>query len=259
MFSSIAEFKNDDGCKYTPLEVAQWLEDLADEAERNLSRIPSPKEPALRRLTADAAIQAGLGRFFAWKIRAAVLWSIEAGDAAVKAYKDARKAWVELAERAKGVYVADISYGPQPHLRGHWLDRLPAIDADIADMERARQPGGMADPDKIAKMLARPQRPAIACHIPPAHFRPGQPLEIALSFAKTEGSPVRLFYRHVNQSELWRSAEMHWRDEAYRAAIPGDYTRSPYPLQYYFTPGKNIYPGFNPNHTGLPYFVVRSS
>ena len=46
------------------------------------------------------------------------------------------------------------------------------------------------------------------------------------------------------------------------ALLPAIYTRSPYPLQYYLIvskpEGKNIYPGFNPNLTGLPYFVVRS-
>ena len=35
------------------------------------------------------------------------------------------------------MYVADITFGPLPHQRGHWSDRLPAIDADIAAMEQA--------------------------------------------------------------------------------------------------------------------------
>jgi hypothetical protein len=55
---------------------------------------------------------------------------------------------------------------------------------------------------------------------------------------------------------------MDFHDGAWRTAIPAAYTRSPYPLQYYFVvsepAGKNIYPGFKPNLTGLPYFVVRS-
>ena len=258
MFASIAEFAlhaDEPGSKYTPLEVAQWLEDLADEAERNLSRIQSPKDPALRRLTTDAAIQAGLGRFFAYKIRAAVLWSMQSGDAALKAYRDARKAWVELSERAKGVYVTDISYGPQPHLRGHWLDRLPEIDADIADMERSKLQGGKALPQR--------QRPAVACrHTPAARFRPGEPLDIALSFPGKEGAQATFLYRHVNQAETWQQTGMEFHDGAWRTAIPAGYTRSPYPLQYYFVvsgpAGKNIYPGFHPNLTGLPYFVVRS-
>jgi hypothetical protein len=259
MFSRIADPV--DGSKYSPLEVAQWLEDLANEAKRNLARIPSPRHAGLRRLTIDTDIQAGLGRFFAGKIRAAALWSIGDGDGALKAYRKARQAWAELAERARGVYVADISYGPTPHLRGHWLDRLADIDADIADMEQRAK--SMVH-SGYSGIIGQPARPAIACRHPPAsRFRPGEPLEIALSFPHQEGSGAEFFYRHVNQAETWRQDGMQFRDEAWRAVIPADYTRSPYPLQYYFVvsqaAGKNIYPGFNPNLTGLPYFVVRSS
>ena len=54
----------------------------------------------------------------------------------LKQYREARAAWAELANRAKGVYVTDITVGEHPQLRGHWLDRLPAIDADIAAIEK---------------------------------------------------------------------------------------------------------------------------
>jgi hypothetical protein len=257
--------------KYSPVEVAQWLEDLADEAERNLSRIAAPKSPELRRLAADAAIQSGLGRFFAYKMRSAVLWSIyqRTGDdtaraEALKQYRAARKAWAGLAAAAKDVYMPDISYGPQPYLRGHWLDRVAAIDEDIADMERAKAAAGEPAGKSVAAVLGRPSRPVPACrHMPPANFRPGEPLEIALSFSKGDGRQVALHYRRVNQAEAWQSAGMSWRDQAWRAAIPAGYTRSPYPLQYYFeigeSGGRTIYPGFNPNLANQPYFAVRQT
>jgi hypothetical protein len=254
LFASITE-ANSDGRKYTPLEVADWLEKLAIEAQRNLASVASSEKPAVRRLTIDTAIQADLGRFFAWKIRAAVLHSAKARDQALEAYRNARHAWASLSERAKNVYVADLSYGPQPHLRGHWLDRLAAIDADIADL--AKTAGG-------GKPIPAPQRPAIACrHTPAPRFRPGEALEIALSFSGQEGRSAECFYRRVNQAEAWRQSAMQFRDGAWRTAVPAGYTQSPYALQYYFVvsepAGKNIYPGFNPNLTGLPYFVVRSS
>jgi hypothetical protein len=72
-----------------------------------------------------------------------------------------------------------------------------------------------------------------------------------------------LHYRRVNQAERWQLSEMQWRDAAYRAQIPASYTGSPYALQYYFEvregKEKNIFPGFHPNLTGQPYFVVRSN
>jgi hypothetical protein len=55
---------------------------------------------------------------------------------------------------------------------------------------------------------------------------------------------------------------MEFRNNAYRASIPGSYTDSPYPLEYYFEfkerPDKAwLYPGFAENLANLPYFVVR--
>ena len=40
-----------------------------------------------------------------------------------------------MGTRAKTVYASDISYGLSPMRRGHWADRLPAIDADMATLE----------------------------------------------------------------------------------------------------------------------------
>ena len=40
-----------------------------------------------------------------------------------------------MAERAKNVYRANMSYGSIPKRSGHWLDRLPGIDADMAAMK----------------------------------------------------------------------------------------------------------------------------
>ena len=49
-------------------------------------------------------------------------------------YRAARAAWAETAGAARGVYQDDLAFGPEPHLRGHWADRLAAIDADLAAM-----------------------------------------------------------------------------------------------------------------------------
>ncbi len=43
---------------------------------------------------------------------------------------------MELAEQAKAPYVHDITYGHDYFMHGHWLDRLPAMDDDIGDMEK---------------------------------------------------------------------------------------------------------------------------
>ena len=83
------------------------------------------------------------GRFFAARFRAGTLYAIyertgdsAALDEALKRYRTARDVWAKLSESAK-VYAADITVGEQRWLRGHWSDRLAAIDADIADMAKA--------------------------------------------------------------------------------------------------------------------------
>lgn len=267
--------------KYTPLDVAQWLEDLAraatEQQARALSAARDRQAPALRRVLADVAIQAGTGTFFAHKLRSAVLWSLyersgypAALTEALKAYRAARDAWAAMAQRAKDIYVADITYGPNANMRGHWFDRLPGIDADLADMEARLTHGVVSDatlaPAAVQRamtiVLARPQRPSVtARHTAARRFDPGKPLEIAVSFEGGGSRTVNLLYRQADQSQSWRSADMTGGPGAYRGTIPADYTASPYPLLYYFevhqTDGSALYPGFGPDLAGQPYFLVR--
>jgi len=213
-------------------------------------------------------IQAGIGRFFAAKLRSGVLYRIyeqtgapEALDESLKKYREARAEWAGIVETAKPVYKADITVGETPHLRGHWADRLAAIDADIALLAKQARPSGSVDAAVIRAALSRPKRNSVACsHRPAATFRPGQPLNLELSAA----APVtaRVYYRHVSQAERYRTAEMEGKDGTYRVTIPGEYTNSPYPLEYYFELRQGsssawLYPGFSPDLNNQPYFVVR--
>jgi hypothetical protein len=268
--------------KYTALDVAQWLDDLSTEAFRQQAaaavRVADKDSPEFRRTATDVAIQAGIGRFFAYKLRSAVLWSLyqTTGDRtalaeAMKAYRVARQAWVSLAEVAKPVYAADITYGLNANMRGHWMDRIAGIDGDLGDMEKrlseAAPSGAPVDAvvaQRAVRMaLARPQRPKLeGHHTPAAGFDPGKPLELSISFAPGNGRKVNLLYRRADQSQRWQTQEMQTRDNQFRGAVPSAYTDSPYPLLYYFEVhergGSGIYPGFTPDLSNQPYFLVRS-
>ncbi len=286
IFSSINEFAQEllDGKrsgKYTPVEVAQWLEDLAERAAKSLAEAEAAAQekdsPEYRRLAIDIALQIGLGRFFAGKLRSGVLYGIhersrdrEALEASLKAYRAARETWAHLANQAKDVYVPDITVGERPHLRGHWMDRLPAIDGDIEDMAKRLQAveAGGTRPARAAaavtEALGRPERPAVACeHVPAERFRAGEPLEIGLTVPAGSGvTSVRLHFRRVNQAERFQSSDMRGRGNGFQGVIPREYTRSDYPLQYYFelrsAPDSAwLHPGFNATQTNQPYFVVR--
>jgi hypothetical protein len=264
--------------KYTPIEVARWIEDSAAAATASLARAERQAArkdpPEYRRLTVDIAVAAGLGRFFAAKFRAGVLYRIfeRTGDRAaleqvLRAYRAAREAWAGIAARTKGVYMADITVGEERQLRGCWGDRLADIDADIAGVEAkldSANPAQASGPAAraIAEVLGRPQwRTAAGRHTPPAQFQPGRSL--ALEFAgEKDYAGVRLDYRRVNQAERWQSEPMRSAGRLWRAEIPSEYTESPYALQYYFEVREGperaaLYPGFGEQLTGQPYFVVR--
>ncbi|MBN1507648.1 MAG: hypothetical protein JW955_12425 [Sedimentisphaerales bacterium] len=274
--------------KHTPLEVAQWLVELARTAMRHLreaqSQIADRHSAVFRRLAVDVAIQSGLGRFFAAKLRAAVLYAIydRAGDTtalseALKAYSAARNAWARMAKVPQDVYVPDITFGLEGQLRGHWLDRLAAIDEDIADMQKrvdtppAEGQTTAASPTTVAQAiqtaLDQAERPtARVSHTPPSTFRPGQPvpIELALPDPQPLVKTVRLVYRQVHQALAYQTVDMQVQDNRYSATIPGQYSDSPYPLEYYFElydgAGQAwLYPGFDATLANQPYFVVRQA
>lgn len=178
--------------KYTPVETAQWLEDYASEAAINLAkaeaRLKDKRSPDFRRMAIDVSMQAGLGQFFGAKFRSGVLYAIfeKSGDPtalqeALKAYQKARAFWADLANQAKGVYKSDVTIGERAYLRGHWLDRLPAIDEDIAEMakmQKQTKSGDVVGQDKvqlaIQKALGRPRRGFVACkHTQPQNSMSG--------------------------------------------------------------------------------------
>jgi len=282
LFSTINHFADDllngeANGKYTPVEVAQWLEEYAAKALQNLAQAEKvstgKSRPEYRRMAIDVTIQAGLGKFFAAKFRSGVLYGIyektgdrKALEESLRKYREARGAWADIVTISKPVYQPDITVGENPQLRGHWTDRLPAIDADIAlvakQLESAK-PSERSHDSAIQAVLGRPKRTPVNCsHTPAASFRIGQPLTIELEVAKSSDAIlVQVHYRRVTQAERYQSAEMKLKGGRYYATIPGSYTDSAYPLEYYFElkhgQSAHLFPGFTPELTNQPYYVVR--
>ena len=261
MFASVVEYvEGKSGPKYTPLEVAGWLDELADAAM---------KGDAPRQWAVDIQIQVGIGRFFAAKFRSAVYYERYLRDkdqgklvSAIQHYRLARAAWAKLAGTAKDVYRPDVSFGYEYQLRGHWLDRLPVIDEDIARMEKLLGGATAAPLDTIPDRTSV-VRPLRNCnHSLPARFPPGAPIGVSLTVQGAK-SAVILHYRRVNQVERFVTTEMKGSGNEYNGAIPGDYTKSPFAIQYYFElrgpEGPSMYPGLGPMLTNQPYFVVRQA
>lgn len=267
--------------RYTPVDVAGWLDALSSTALVQLAaarRAQPAANAELRRTGIDIEIMAQLGKFFAAKFRSGVFWSLyqrsldrAVATEAVRHYRLARDAWNEAA-RAGAVYAGDIAFGPEPWLRGHWRDRLPAIDADLAEMTRlAADTNGTEPPRKlvphdrlwaaIGQILATPARPRIAARqFSPARFTPGQKFTLAIA-APEDVTSARLHYRHVNQAEPWMTADMKADGGRFKADIGKDYATADYPLQYYYElrgdDVAGLFPGLNADLTGQPYYVIR--
>jgi hypothetical protein len=286
IFSTVVEYTQgvlagQPGAKYSPIEVAQWLEEFAATASEALSAArrtaKSHTSPDFRRIEEDVLIEIGVGSFFAAKLRSAVLYEIfvqtgnaEAGKLALAQYKKAREAWVAMATRANGVYISNVSYGDVPKRKGHWSDRIPGIDTDLAAMAAKLQsppaPAGSTQnaAQAIRSATGKPMRPVVECvHTAPLSFHPGQPLSLSVSVAsgsKSKPASARLFYRHVDQAERWLSTPMQKSGSTYTAAIPADYTGSIYPLQYYFELQTEnaacFFPAFNATLSNQPYYAV---
>jgi hypothetical protein len=280
LFYAINEFADDlltgeSSGKYTPIEVAHWIERDAADAAAALARAArrAPSGVEYRRATIDAAIAADLGRFFGAKLRAGVLYRIfertgdrSALEASVQRYRAARDAWAALAVRARGVYREDVTVGEQRQLRGHWADRLADIDTDITavaaklDSAKTAPPGASAE-RAVAEALADPKpRLSTGRHTPATRYQPGRTLSLEFT-ADRAHTAVTLHYRHVNHAERWQHASAQSAGDSWRAAIPAEYTESPYPLQYYFelrdARAAALFPGLGPERTNQPYFVVR--
>ncbi|HEY9125900.1 MAG TPA: hypothetical protein VIM62_02180, partial [Acidobacteriaceae bacterium] len=286
IFSGINETVDDliagkSNSRYSPLEVAQWLASYAESIDRSLDEAQkhalNAQSPVYRRAALDAQIQSGLGKFFSAKIRSAALFALyrKTGDTAVldqavAQYRKASESWKAFATVAKGRYMDDVTYGKVPNMRGHWMDRLAAIDADIEAMKSAKADGDGTSIDAslkeavIRQIMTPSARPKVSCaHTAASAFHGGNavPLEVKVSGPV---SAVRLVYRHVNQAEYYVTVEMKRTGNVYRAEIPADYSRSEYALQYYFElqhteKVSTMFPGLGPSLMDRPYFLVEQA
>jgi hypothetical protein len=230
------------------------------------------KSPEFRQVEEDILILNALGLYYANLFRAALSYSIyeQTGDSTAAALslassRKGRDVWAKMAERADKIYSTDISYGDIPVRRGHWADRLPGIDHDLAEMEKyfSDKPTRPSTGGKAIQQVNKvSRRPVLEVkHTVPETFRSGDDLRLTMATPAIVTESV-LWYRHVNHAERWVSAPMQKTGNLHNAFIPGSYTSSPYPLQYYFelrmTDAATLHPPFNPTFSNQPYYVVLS-
>lgn len=262
--------------RYTPLDVADWLERLAEGCERELTAARSAHDwvrPEVQRIMADVAILAGIARHFAEKHRAACwaeLFVASKVSLLIEPMLDhARRAvlaWEGIAAISRDLYPDDITYGPQSWLRGSWHSRLPEMQAELLDLEAIRGLGGTesvpadaATTGAIAALQAHRPTLAEAIEIGAGRrFTAGE--AVPVSIATRADTPPVLHYRHVNQAERWRSVAMTWQGDRFGAEIPADYTASDFHLQYFVSFSRDgvsvLAPGLAGDLANEPYVTL---
>jgi hypothetical protein len=262
--------------RYTPLDVADWLDEMAEGCEDALLVARRGRDfgrMEVQRILVDVEILAGLARHFAEKFRAAC-WAelLIASKATVliePMLDHARRsvdAWRRIAAVSRDLYPDDMTYGPQSWLRGSWHTRLPEIEAELLDLEALRNIGGTesvpADTaTKAAIELLQSRKPTRADKTgvtAAQRFDGGEPFPVTYA-GESDDAPV-LHYRHVNQAERWKSMDMAKSDNGYSAEIPADYTQSDYHLQYFVSLTRKgeayITPGLEEDLANEPYFTA---
>ena len=283
LFSTIDQHAKDllsgtKNARYNPAEVMEWLETMVSVSTRSLALARADKSAhstsaEFRQIEEDILILNGLGSYYANLFRAALFYSIYelsadplAAQRSLDAYRKARDAWSRMSERAATIYAADISYGDISVRRGNWAARLPAIDQDLAILEKHFSDSSAQSlhrsPAQTAIQNATKPSPRVALtvkHRVPSTFHPGNDLELVFT-APAYTTTSMLWYRHVNHGERWISVPMRQSGDSYRGVVPASYTNSPYPMQYYFElhtkDAATLHPPFNPTLSNQPYFSV---
>lgn len=258
--------------RYTPSDVAEWLDELAATTERHLASAVAKSADAyaadFRRMALDIAVLGRLGAFFAARTRAGIAYGLHTRlqgtthlREAVGHYQRARDAYAAVVQLTAGIYVDDLAFGDRASERGHWADRLPAVDQDLADLEDElveARPSSQRGTVPIAACSG--QRPPVEWVLPES-FEPGSVIPVRVTLAGDVDCRVELHYRHLNQAEQWLTLAMSARGHHHEATIPEPFTRTDYAIQVYFTVRDSqgdawIVPGLE-TLTSHPYLVLR--
>jgi hypothetical protein len=261
--------------KWTPMQVSQRLEELAQHTLKNLVHA-DPARPEFRDTVLDMRILAALAQYHAAKTRAATDLAFfnatgEAGRLAhaLPEMKDAEAAWERIVRLTDGVYNSNLIFGygieqhrPQGHHHtGHWKDRLPVVLDDVTNLEKLVTEH--AGDNKLHRIFPG-EEPIIDLpqfeHVPVLTARAGSNLRLTVHVKSAHPlKGVVLHFRRLNQTLDWEELPMHAAgDGAFEATIPGAEISARWDLQYYFEAmvegGGKLWPSWE---RGVPWVVVK--
>ncbi len=261
--------------KHSPIEVADRLDALADEALGALADAEKASgntaaDPRFAVYAIDVRIQAALARFFALELRAAVAYGLRPLGhpllrRAVKHHRAALAAWDQvIAESAP--YLPDLPFGQTttPAATGRIAGEvLPPISRRSSRSWRGVvYATESVDADAVEQAMVAAPAPA-GTHTPPDSFVPGEAVPISWRSHDDRVRAVRLRYRPVNQALAYEAVELQRSGEDYTGEIPAEATAGLYPVQYFFEVFSDEmawpFPGLDQDLANQPYYVVHDN
>jgi hypothetical protein len=260
--------------KWTPIQVAQRLRDLAGQTLASVGRFHAAT-PELRATELDLRVLAALAQYHAAKTMAAtdLAFFEKTGESgrlprALAQMKDAAASWKHIVSLTDGIYHSNLVFGYAPqhgrkgghHHSGHWKDRLAEVREDVAHLEAlVKQHSGDANPPRTFPGELPPADLPDIQHTPIATAKAGADLPVATRIVGIRPPrEVLLHFRPLNQTRDWREVPMRaTEDGEFEATIPGTEISAQWDLQYYIEvltdTGGRLWPSWE---NGTPYVVV---
>jgi hypothetical protein len=235
-----------------PEETSRWFAQTSDAilaevaaAEKALGNQAGGNE--FQSTMTDARILAALARYHSCRQLGGVNYNLykQAGDMGAfdEAIADERKAiqaWRELVDAAGNFYIDNMAFGAEgrafPH---HWKDELKLLDTEFEQLLAERKSATARPDSRTVRIPARdpsPKLPIVAFVPGGAVATPGQEFVVRAKVEAPAGLKwIRLRYRHVNQTEDYRSADMTLdaRAGVYSAGIPASFIDPKWDLMYF--------------------------
>ena len=267
--------------KYSPLQVADWLDELARETEAGLeyseNLIGEKRCSEYLAMRVDLSMLCDFARYHAEKMRSALalaFWRLKKDRSyladAMVLLDSAIDYWSALAEAGSENYYHDLNFSSagSETRRGTWADLTVELERDRKTLAEILGTNGPDESRTLFRIWqARPSAVGLSC--PSARFpetaHGGEALQIDIldaGIGEPEAIPL-LHYRHTDQTEgLFHSTEMIRTATGFSAVIPAGYMKEEWDLQIYITvqgPSGTcqMLPGiFHPEYP-YPYHVIK--
>ena len=255
--------------KWTPLQVASLLRELAGKTRLAIARIDQTMTE-LRYTCLDFSILSHLAEYHACRMDAVTYMALyrrtkDPGHLpSVRQHlEQSRVHWNALAAAADGDYADDLVFGfrEKGHC-GHWKDDLAVEERDLAIVQ-----GLMSEREQTPTTtfqwpggIVHPPAPGLNFR-PPLEAEPSADLPLRIYLEASEERSVRAvhcFYRIAHQALEFESIKMEAGKRRYEAVIPGDVIEAAWDLMLFFDfefsdGSATRWPDWR---TETPYFVI---